>query len=112
MAPRIFVGTGAWSYGFDVDKVREQLNNLDKLGCRQIDTAALYPFTIPNLAEKLFSEIGHDGLLINTKVMWFDGCNNTPTLDAVQKSAEESLARLKTEKVGTTTPLPATRPPN
>ncbi|KAI1852865.1 hypothetical protein JX266_002406 [Neoarthrinium moseri] len=99
MAPQILVGTGTWGHNLCIDQMREQLNNLEKLNCRRIDTAALYPFTHPHLAEKCLGELKHDGLLIDTKAMWFNGGDNTLTFKAVQKSMDESLERLKTDKV-------------
>ncbi|KAI1383009.1 Aldo/keto reductase [Hypoxylon trugodes] len=99
MAPRILVGSGTWGHNFSIDQVREQLTSVEKLGWKEIDTAAVYPFTNPNIAEKFIGEIGHDGFVIDTKVMWFDGGKNTLTNDAIHKSIDESLARLKTDKV-------------
>ncbi|KAI1337311.1 Aldo/keto reductase [Xylariaceae sp. FL0016] len=99
MAPKILIGTGCWGHNFDIEKARDQVAQLNKLGCEQIDTAALYPFTDPHTAEKFIGEIGHDGILVDTKAMWFDGGKHTLTVDAVAKSMEESLSRLKTNKV-------------
>ncbi|KAI8956769.1 Aldo/keto reductase [Daldinia sp. FL1419] len=99
MAPKILVGTGTWGHNFGIEQVREQMAQLDKLECRQIDTGALYPFTNPGVAETFLGQIGHEGILIDTKAMWFDGGNHTLTVEAVQKSMDESLERLKADKV-------------
>lgn len=99
MAPKILVGTGTWGHNYGIDEVRDQIAQLSKLGCREIDTAALYPFTHPFLAETFLGEIGHEGILVDTKAMWFDGGNNTLTVDAVRKSIDESLGRLKAKQV-------------
>lgn len=99
MAPKILVGTGTWGHNYGIDQVRDQISQLDKLDCQQIDSAALYPFTYPGVAETLLGEIGYEGILVDTKVMWFDGGNNTLTVNAVQKSMTESLQRLKAKKV-------------
>ncbi|KAI1213725.1 Aldo/keto reductase [Annulohypoxylon truncatum] len=101
MAPKILVGTGTWGHNYGIDQVRDQIAQLDKLDCQQIDTSALYPFTNPGVAETILGEIGHEGILVDTKTMWFDGGNNTLTVDAVRKSMTESLERLKTKKVNT-----------
>lgn len=101
MAPKILVGTGTWGHNYGIDQVRDQIAQLDKLDCRQIDSGALYPFTNPGVAETFIGEIGHEGILVDTKAMWFDGGNNTLTVEAVRKSIAESLVRLKTEKVRT-----------
>ncbi|KAK9415895.1 putative NADP-dependent oxidoreductase domain-containing protein [Seiridium unicorne] len=74
------------------------LNNLGTLNCRRIDTASLHPFTNPHLAEEFLGGLEHDGLLIDIKAMRFDSGNNTLTLSAVQKPANESMERLKTHK--------------
>lgn len=97
--PHILIGSGTWGHGFSIDQVRDQLNRLGKLQCRQIDTAALYPFPSPGTAEEFIGEIGHEGLLVDTKAMWFDNGDNTLTMNAVQKSIDESLKRLKASKV-------------
>lgn len=100
MAPKILVGTGTWGHSnFGIDEARDQIAQLDKLDCRQIDTGALYPFTNPGVAETFLGQIGYDGILVDTKAMWFDGGNNTLTVNAVRSSIDQSLARLKTEKV-------------
>ncbi|KAI1479701.1 Aldo/keto reductase [Daldinia eschscholtzii] len=99
MAPNVLIGTGSWGHNFGIDQVRDQMAQLDKLNCREIDSAALYPFTNPGVAETFLGEIGYDGILVDTKAMWFDGGNNTLTVDAVKKSMNESLERLKTDKV-------------
>lgn len=99
MSVHILIGCGTWGHGFSIDQVREQLGSLDKLRCRHIDTAALYPFTSPGAAERFLGEIGHEDLLVDTKAMWYDNGDNTLTFDAVQKSIDESLERLRTNKV-------------
>lgn len=99
MSAHILIGSGTWGHGFSIDQVREQLESLDKLQCRQVDTAALYPFTSPGDAERFLGEIGHEGLLVDTKAMWYDNGDNTLTFDAVQKSINESLERLRASKV-------------
>ncbi|KAK6951981.1 hypothetical protein Daesc_006507 [Daldinia eschscholtzii] len=83
MAPNVLIGTGSWGHNFGIDQVRDQMAQLDKLNCREIDSAALYPFTNPGVAETFLGEIGYDGILVDTKAMWFDGGNNTLTVDAV-----------------------------
>ncbi|KAI0383666.1 Aldo/keto reductase [Hypomontagnella monticulosa] len=100
MTPRILVGTGTWGHNnFGMEEARSQISQLNKLNCRQIDTGALYPFTNPGIAETLLGQIGYDGVLVDTKAMWFDGGNNTLTVDAVRTSMDQSLARLQAKKV-------------
>ncbi|CAJ2510878.1 Uu.00g065030.m01.CDS01 [Anthostomella pinea] len=99
MAPKILVGSGTWGHNLDIDQVQYQIANLDKLDCQEIDPVALYPFTNPGLAEKFIGEIGRDGLLVDSKVMWFDGGNKTLTIEAIATPLRESLERLKAHKV-------------
>ncbi|KAK6189352.1 hypothetical protein LQW54_013347 [Pestalotiopsis sp. IQ-011] len=105
MSAHILIGSGTWGHAFSIDEVRKQLGSLDKLQCRQVDTAALYPFTSPGEAERLLGEIGHEGLLVDTKAMWYDNGDNTLTFDAVQKSINESLERLRASKVNIFYPI-------
>jgi aflatoxin B1 aldehyde reductase len=99
MAPRILIGSGGWGHNFDIDQAREQICQLDRLNCREIDTSALYPSTNPHIAETFIGQIVDNDLLIDTKAMWFDGGNNTLSVDAVTKTISESLERLRTKKV-------------
>ncbi|RYP11348.1 hypothetical protein DL765_007811 [Monosporascus sp. GIB2] len=99
--PIVLAGGGTWGYSVDGDEVRRQLGDLKQVGVKQIDTAAVYPFSHPHRSETIIGEsgFGSQGYLIDTKVMWFDGGNKTLTKNLIPKSVEESLARLRIDKI-------------
>ena len=100
--PIIIAGGGIWGYSVKADEVARQVGDLKKqIGLNHIDTAAVYPFSDPHLSEAIIGEAGFAsaGIVIDTKVMWFDGGKGTLTKELIPKSVDESLARLKTDKV-------------
>ncbi|KAI1433456.1 Aldo/keto reductase [Xylaria sp. CBS 124048] len=100
-APTIIAGGGTWGHNVDGDGVRAHLAAMQSIGVKEIDTAALYPFSKPTTSEKIIGKcrFGQEGYLIDTKVTWFNGGNGTLTKDNISKSVEESLERLGVEKI-------------
>ncbi|KAJ8120183.1 hypothetical protein ONZ43_g3046 [Nemania bipapillata] len=99
--PSTIAGGGTWGHNVDGDEVRRQMADLKSIGVREIDTAALYPFSNPTKSEQIIGEsrFGSDGFLIDTKIMWFNGGNGTLTNENIPKSVDESLQRLGVEKL-------------
>lgn len=99
--PSIIIGTGIWGHNVDKAQVTNQINPFKRIGIKQIDTAALYPPTNPGQAERLLGEAGYEkqGFLIDSKILYFNQGNGTLTADAIEKSIDESLANLQTNKV-------------
>ncbi|KAI0479892.1 Aldo/keto reductase [Xylaria cf. heliscus] len=101
-APSIIAGGGTWGHNVDATEVQRQLADLkNSAGVKQIDTAALYPFSNPTKSETIIGDglYGQNGFLIDTKIMWFNGGKGTLTKENIPKSVDESLARLKIEKI-------------
>ncbi|KAI0554732.1 Aldo/keto reductase [Xylaria curta] len=99
--PSIIAGGGTWGHNVDEDEVQRHMAALKAIGVREIDTAALYPFSNPTKSEQIIgkSRLGQEGFLIDTKIMWFNGGKGTLTKDNIPKSVEDSLERLGLEKV-------------
>jgi aflatoxin B1 aldehyde reductase len=92
------IGTGNFS---QVDAVEQLLSKLKELGITRIDTAARYA---GGLSETMLGEAGAAdkyGFTIDTKIMFAPPGNGTLTGQAISKSIETSLRRLKVEKVRT-----------
>ncbi|TRX90413.1 hypothetical protein FHL15_008778 [Xylaria flabelliformis] len=99
--PSIIAGGGTWGHNVDDDEVQRHMAALKAIGVREIDTAALYPFSNPTKSEQIIgkSRFGQEGFLIDTKIMWFNGGKGTLTKDNIPKSVDDSLERLGLEKV-------------
>ncbi|RYC64483.1 hypothetical protein CHU98_g1716 [Xylaria longipes] len=99
--PSIIVGGGTWGHNVNDDEAQRHMAAFKDIGVREIDTAALYPFSNPTMSEQIIgkSRFGQDGFLIDTKIMWFSGGRGTLTRDNIPKSVDESLQRLGLEKV-------------
>ncbi|KAI0454659.1 Aldo/keto reductase [Xylaria acuta] len=99
--PSIIAGGATWGHNVNDDEAQRQMASLKAIGVREIDTAALYPFSKPTMSEQIIgnSRFGQDGFLIDTKIMWFNGGKGTLTKDNIPKSVDESLERLGLEKV-------------
>ncbi|KAI1819275.1 Aldo/keto reductase [Xylaria intraflava] len=99
--PRIVAGSGTWGHNVDAIEAQRQMNDLKTIGVQEIDTAALYPFSNPTVAEQIIGDSGlsHEGFLIDTKIMWFNIGKGTLTNENIPKSIDESLTRLKLKKV-------------
>lgn len=92
------IGIGNFS---EVGAVEELLLRLKELGIKRIDTAARYA---GGLSETMLGEAGaanKHGFTIDTKIMFTPPGSGTLTEQAITKSIETSLGRLKVEKVRT-----------
>ncbi|KAI1757666.1 Aldo/keto reductase [Xylaria castorea] len=99
--PSIIAGGGTWGHNVDDDEAQRHMAALKAIGVREIDTAALYPFSNPTMSEQIIgkSRFGQEGFLVDTKIMWFNGGKGTLTKDNIPKSVDDSLERLGLEKV-------------
>ncbi|KAF2191567.1 Aldo/keto reductase [Zopfia rhizophila CBS 207.26] len=99
--PKILIGSATWGITMSKDEINELAGALEELGIREVDTAALYPPTNPGGSEKFLGECGYaeKGFLINTKIMYFGDGKGTLTASAIQKSLDQSLASVETDKL-------------
>lgn len=99
--PDLVLGSGNWGRSVGEDQIRDQVSALKEVGIRAIDTAARYPSANPGEAERLLGDARYEelGFLINSKIMYSDGGKGNLTAEAIQKSLDQSLASLKTDKV-------------
>ena len=84
------------------EHVKEILQTLKKVGITHLDTAARYPPLNPGRSEQLLGEAADvsNDFVIDTKVVFGPGDGSgSLTKDAITKSVEASMERLKREKV-------------
>lgn len=118
MAPQLVFGTGVLGMDGtefqDNTSVTNLLNTLQQHGINRLDTAARYPPFNPGRAEQLLGESGaSSSFVVDTKVYTEvgDGSGDL-TQEAMQKSVDGSLSRLKRTQVNVLfahRPDPATR---
>ena len=88
------IANGRFSSSNDVKALLELLRSLN---IARIDIAPVYPATSPGKAEQLLGQCDPDGFTIDTKIMVTDMTGKgTLKADAIEKSIDTSLERLKT----------------
>ncbi|KAF2477646.1 Aldo/keto reductase [Lindgomyces ingoldianus] len=99
--PKILMGTGLWGDETSKEVVTKLAEVLKELKIKEIDGAALYPITNPGQSEKLIGECGYveNGFLVDSKILHFGGGEGTLSKAAIERSLDQSLANIKTDKL-------------
>lgn len=102
MPPQLIFGTATFGMDMtafhDVEAVKNMLRTVHSVGIQRLDTAPRYPPLSPGRAEQLLgdSDLGGE-FIIDTKIYTDTRNDGSGDLshDAMQKSVDDSLGRLK-----------------